>query len=306
MRSKQKIVGIALLLAVVIVASVWGLSHYNFAVLNTVGEVGDKQRNLMIVASLLSLIVVIPVFVLLGTFAWKYRDTNRKPGKYQPELDGNHKLEAIWWGVPAFLLVILSVLIWNSSHDLDPYKPLDSTVRPVKVQVVSLDWKWLFIYPDKGVAAVNTLPLPVGTPVNFEITSDAPMNSFWIPQLGGQVYAMSGMSTKLHLQADKIGDYSGSSANISGEGFAGMTFKANVMSDDDFQKWVLDTRASQQILDTSSYTELSKPSQNVKPAVYALGAPELYDTIIMKYMGHGNTNSAEAGGTMTHDMAGME
>lgn len=306
MRSKQKLLGIVLLVVFVVAAAAWGLSHYNFAVFNTVGEVGDKQRNLMIIASLLSLIVVVPVFVLLGVFAWKYRDTNRKPGKYQPELDGNHKLEAIWWGVPAFLLVILSVLIWNSSHDLDPYKPLESDVRPVRVQVVSLDWKWLFIYPDKGVAAVNTLPLPVGTPVNFEITSDAPMNSFWIPQLGGQVYAMSGMTTKLHLQADTAGKYDGRSANISGEGFAGMTFKADVMSQDAFEQWVLDTRASDQQLNAETYAELAKPTQNVKPTTYALTTMNLYDTILMKYMEHGNTNSTEAGGAMTHDMAGME
>ncbi len=303
MRSKQKLLGIVLLVVLVVAASAWGLSHYNFAVLNPAGVMAQKERQLMIIASLLSLLVVVPVFILLGTFAWKYSERNQKPGKYQPELDGNRKLEAIWWGVPALLLIVFSAIIWRSSHALDPFKPLDSTKTPVRVQVVSLEWKWLFIYPDEGVASVNALPLPVDRPVNFEITSDAPMNSFWIPQLSGQIYAMSGMSTKLHIEANKIGSYDGRSANISGEGFAGMTFKANVMSQHDYDAWVAQASSSQGVLNQATYDQLVLPSQNVKPVSYVLAKHDLYDTIVMKYMSHGDTETDTG---MAHDMAGME
>lgn len=290
MRSKSKLIGLVLVIVLIIIGVAWGLSHYNFAVLNPAGEVGMKQRNLMIAASLLSLLVVLPVFTLLGVFAWKYRDTNKKPGKYTPDSDGDSRLEILWWSIPAVLLVVLSVIIWRSSHDLDPYKPLVSEAKPVQVQVIALEWKWLFIYPEEGVASVNTLALPVNTPVNFTITSDAPMNSFWIPQLGGQVYAMTGMSTKLHLIADKAGAYDGSSANISGEGFAGMTFKAHALNEADYLNWLDAARGSGSDLDDAAYDALAKPSQNVKPAVYAYRANGLYDRIIMKYMAQEKPN----------------
>jgi cytochrome o ubiquinol oxidase subunit 2 len=180
-------------------------------------------------------------------------------------------------------------LIWNSSHDLDPYKPLDSAVKPVTIQVVALRWKWLFIYPEQGVASVNYVQFPEDTPVNFVITSDAPMNSFWIPQLGGQVYAMPGMSTKLHLIADHTGDYAGSSANLSGAGFASMKFRARSTSSSDFDEWVRTIKQSDSLLTADNYAnDLAMPSQNNPVEYYMLGDDNLYESALGKSMMHGS------------------
>lgn len=252
--------------------SVWFGGNNRFDVLNAQGPIAAQQRDLMLIVVLLMLIVVIPVFAFTFHIAWKYRASNAK-ATYTPDWDGNRKLEAIWWSVPTAIILVLGVIIWNSSHSLDPYRPIASTQTPVRVQVVALQWKWLFIYPDHGVASVNYLQIPTGTPINFEITADAPMNSFWIPQLGGQVYAMSGMATKLHLVADKAGNYQGSSANLSGEGFAGMRFVAAASSYDEFQDWADAVRKSPQRLDATAYTELAKPSKG-KEAVYSLASDQ--------------------------------
>ncbi len=262
----------------------------NIAVLNPQGTIAGQERNLIFITVALGLIVVIPVFIMLFMVAWKYREGNKK-AKYQPAWDNNHVIEAIWWGIPCLIIGILGVIMWKASQDLDPYRPLASSAAPLKVQVVALQWKWLFIYPDKHVASVNSLPLPVDTPVDFQITADAPMNSFWIPNLSGQIYAMSGMSTQLHIQADKIGDYDGSSANISGEGFADMTFKARVLSKSDFDGWVQSATHSVDALDETSYANLAQPSKDIAPTAYRLGQQNLYDTILMKYMKPENSQS---------------
>jgi len=175
-----------------------------------------------------------------------------------------------------------------TSHSLDPSKPLASDKKPLRVQVISLQWKWLFLYPDQHVASVNYLPLPVNTPINFQLTSDAPMNSFWVPQLGGQIYTMSGMSTQLHLMASQTGDYNGSSANISGDGFADMRFKAHVTSQADFDAWVRETTTTSPQLTLDQYNVLAKPSSELSHTSYAfpVAYDGLYDTVIMKYMSH--------------------
>jgi cytochrome o ubiquinol oxidase subunit 2 len=229
------------------------------------------------------LIVVIPVFVLTFGIAWKYRASNTK-AKYSPDWDHNRTAETIWWLIPTAIIGVLAIITWQSSHDLDPYKALDSARKPVTVQVVALQWKWLFIYPEQGIASVNMLEFPEDTPVNFEITGDAPMNSFWIPQLGGQVYAMAGMTTKLHLMADKPGNYDGSSANLSGQGFAGMRFTAKAVTQADFDAWTTSMRRSPTALTTSEYNNLAKPSENNAVKSYVATEPDLYDRIIMKYM----------------------
>jgi cytochrome o ubiquinol oxidase subunit 2 len=221
-------------LAAVAVAVIY-LGSVNIPVLQPRGIVGQKERDLMYISLLLSLIVVVPVFVMLFIFSWKYREGNLKPKKYQPDWDGSRLYESVWWSIPFALIAVLAVITWSSSHDLDPFKPLSAQAPPLEVQVVALDWKWLFIYPKQSIATVNFVEFPVNTPVDFKITSDAPMNSFWIPQLGSQIYAMPGMSTQLHLMAGKAGSYNGKSANISGKGFAGMTFTAKAASNDDFQ-----------------------------------------------------------------------
>jgi cytochrome o ubiquinol oxidase subunit 2 len=281
-RKPKLITGI--IIATLLVVTVFiAFNRSNFLVLNPAGEVASQQRELMVIATLLMLIVVIPVFFMTFFFAWHYREGNHK-AKYRPEWSHNSLAEFTWWTVPLIIISVLGVIIWQSSHALDPYKPLEQTKKPLTVQVVALEWKWLFIYPEYNIATVNYLQIPEKTPVNFEITADAPMNSFWIPQLGGQVYAMAGMETKLHLIADKTGEYQGSSANLSGSGFSGMKFKAISSSESDFHKWVSGAQLSPERLAMDSYNELAKPSKDNLPATYALKQKDLHDKIMMKYM----------------------
>lgn len=258
-------------------------------VLNTKGIIGDRERGLMIFTALLSLVVVIPVFAMTFWIVWKYRAGNKK-ATYTPEADHNRVIETVWWGVPIVIISILAVVAWQSSHQLDPYQPLGKQGQSMTIQVVALDWKWLFIYPKEHVASVNFVEFPVNTPVNFEITADAPMNSLWIPQLGGQVYAMPGMSTELHLEASAIGDYHGSSANISGKGFAGMRFIARASSQKDYAAWLSSSQKSNTDLSAATYSQLAQPSENVQPATYRLSDDSLYGTIVMKYMMPGGGN----------------
>lgn len=258
------------------------------AVLQPGGIIARRQRDLLVIVTLLSLIVIIPVYLLTFFIVWKYRAGNKK-ARYEPDWAHSWKLETIWWGVPFAIIVVLSAIIWDSSHALDPYKPIAAGHRPLVVQVVALQWKWLFIYPEQGIATVNHLQIPEDTPVEFHVTSDAPMNSLWIPQLGGQVYAMSGMTTKLHLMADEPGVFNGSSANISGEGYAGMTFKATAVPRHDFFVWARDAVATQPRLNWDDYQQLARPSKNVPPATFVIREnTSMYDRVIDKYMGTGH------------------
>jgi cytochrome o ubiquinol oxidase subunit 2 len=263
--------------------AIWYISTLHIDMLNPKGLVALKEYNLLVFTTVLGMVIVIPVFVIAIVIAWRYRESNTK-ATYTPNISGNRLAETIWWGIPIILITILSVVTWFSTHDLDPHKPLVSNVKPVTVQVVALDWKWLFIYPEQNIATVNLVQFPVNTPVNFEITADAPMNSFWIPKLGGQIYAMAGMTTKLHLNATEIGDYKGSSANISGEGFSGMKFIARASTESDFNNWVASVKKSPLDLTLAEYTKLSAPSKNNPETMYRTSANDLYDTIVMKYM----------------------
>lgn len=255
----------------------------NSAILDPKGLIALREQDLMYIASLLMLIVVIPVFILTFAICWRYRASN-KSAEYDPNWHDDSLAETIWWGFPCLIILILSVVTWKSSYELDPFKPFHSSIKPLRIQVVALQWKWLFIYPEQKIASLNYFQFPEGTPLNFEITADAPMNSFWVPQLGGQVYAMPGMSTKLHLQAFDFGDFRGSSANLSGTGFAGMHFIARAGSHDDFDDWVKSVTQGSNTLDEKSYTELIKPTQNDPVVTYILKDDGLYDQIVMKYM----------------------
>lgn len=281
MKTKRKI-GLGIVLLGLITSVGWFLSTRNIDVLQPKGQIADKQLDLIIFACLLSLIVVIPVFALTFFIAWRYRATNHK-ARYTPNWDGNKFIEAIWWGVPLALILVLSVVTWRTSHELDPSKPLAAEKKPITIQVVAMEWKWLFIYPEQKIATVNYVEFPKQTPVNFEITSDAPMNSFWIPQLGGQIYAMTGMSTKLHLLANEEGEYKGVSANLSGEGFAGMRFVAKSSSDQDFKNWVSSIKSSPTALSTAEYAKLSVPSKDVPASFYSNVENDLYQTILLKF-----------------------
>lgn len=280
-KNRAVFVVLGIFLAVMIAAGLFMRSH-NIAVLNPAGHIASRERRLIIEATLLMLIVVIPVYISLFIIAWRYREGNSK-AKYSPDLDGNRAVELLWWAIPLTVITVLAVITYRSSYELDPFKPLASNTKPLTIQVVALQWKWLFIYPEQNIASVNYLRLPVNTPINFDITSDAPMNSFWIPQLSGQIYAMSGMSTQLRLMADIIGRYQGQSANISGAGFASMKFIAEASSDSDFSSWVMATKASPDRLDLASYSKLARPSTNLTTTAYSGAQDDLYSLIINKY-----------------------
>lgn len=285
MSKKIKAAGIVLLFLAMFVAAVLYWRGHNIAVFNPAGTIASKERSLMMITLLLSVIVVVPVFALTIFIVLRYREGNTKPNKkYSPEWANSRWLELLWWAIPCAIILVLAVITWTSSHALDPFKQIDAGKKPLTIQVVAMNWKWLFIYPEQNIATVNYADIPVNTEVDFHITSDAAMNSFWVPQLGGQIYAMAGMDTQLHLSADKAGSYDGSSANISGKGFAGMKFAVQSVSQSDFDQWVDAVRASSSGLSSSEYTKLAMPSQDNPRATYAPVQSNLYSNIIDKYM----------------------
>lgn len=290
------IAGAALLVAAIVTLAVRYFSHVSVDVLQPKGTIASQEYGLMMITLGLSAIVVIPVFFMLWFFAWKYRESNHK-ARYMPEWDGNRWLEIVWWGIPCAIIGVLGTLAWQTSHSLDPYRPITSTVQPVRVQVVALQWRWLFIYPDYGIATMNNLSFPEKAPLNFTITSDAPMNSFWIPSLGSQVYAMSGMSSQLHLMADAVGDYKGSSTNISGKGYADMSFTAHSLTAADFAAWVKTVKTTGGTLDAGRYAQLAQPSEQTDVQYFSLADTDLYTSVLMKYM------APSSGGQ--HAMEGM-
>jgi cytochrome o ubiquinol oxidase subunit II len=282
----KKTFKIAFGILVVLAAVAWTIFYirtHTIAVLEPQGMIGESESDLIITASLLMLIVVIPVFILTWVFAWKYREGNAK-ARHEPDWEHNHIAECCWWGVPCVIIVILAILTWKSSHELNPFKPIENGVTPIEIQVVALDWKWLFIYPQYGIATVNFIQFPKQTPINFSITSDAPMNGFWIPQLGGQIYAMPAMRSKLHLIANEEGSYRGASTNISGDGFAGMTFVAKSCSNEEFDAWIQQIKLSELRLNGNEYEQLMKPSQYHPVTYYILEKSDLFDWVMMKYM----------------------
>ncbi len=285
MSKKSKYIIFILAAMIISVAVTLLFTGNDVPLLNPKGEIADKQYGLLIFASLLSLIVVIPVFVMTFYITWKYREGNKSKKKYQPNWDSNRWVEGIWWGIPIILIVILSVITWKSTHELDPFKPIEAETKPLTIQAVALQWKWLFIYPEQGVATVNYLQIPVDRPIKFQITADAPMNALWIPNLGGQMYAMNGMSTQLNLIANESGDFEGMSTNISGKGFAGMRFTTRASGQNEFDQWLDAVKIAPRDLDWSGYSKLSEPSENVDPAYYVLKDKDLYYEVINKF-GH--------------------
>lgn len=286
----------------------WLLRGVDIPVLMPRGQVADGQQRLFIFTVVLSLVVIIPVFVMLTVFALRYREGAHPKADYKPEWDGSAKLEALWWGIPIAIIGVLSVVTWQTSHSLDPYKPIASDKKPLEVQVVALQWKWLFLYPEYEVATVNELPLPVDRPVHFSLAADAPMSAFWIPALGSQIYSMNGMDSQLNLIANKTGEYKGYNTNINGEGYAKMTFTAKVMPAVDFTSWTLTApekaMKAGDMIDESTYKMLAKPSVISEPQTYHLMDKNLYTTIVMKHMGHGQSSSTSS--SSSHDMSTMD
>lgn len=251
------------------------------ALLFPAGSIALEERNLLFLLQGLMLIIVIPVYILTFIFAWKYR-AGRDKERYDPDLVDHKLAEVIWWGAPLVLTGIICVITWVKTYELDPFKPIKSDKKELVIQVVALQWKWLFIYPEEGVASVNFLQIPKDRPIRFEITADAPMNSFWIPHLGSQIYAMPKMKSILYLTADKEGDYRGCSANISGDGFAEMHFITRVVNDEAYTSWT--ASASETMLDYDGFEEMVKPSVVKDTPTYKVQDANLFEKIYMKYM----------------------
>jgi len=248
-------------------------------VLDPQGPIASAERLLMINATAIMLVVVVPVILATLGFAWWYRSSNPRAVR---SLDESYegRVEFVIWSIPVLIVILLGGVTWIGSHQLDPRTPIAAEAKPLKVEVVALDWKWLFIYPDQDIAAVNQLVIPANTPVEFRLTSATVMNSFFVPQLGGQIYAMGGMTTHLNLLADKPGEYQGFSAMFSGDGFADMRFVTRAVPAADFEGWVEQARGSGTALDDRGYAALAKPSKAVPPATYPSVAPGLFDRIV--------------------------
>jgi cytochrome o ubiquinol oxidase subunit 2 len=248
------------------------------------GPIGGAERYLIIMAFVLMLIVVIPVFVMVFWFSLRYRASNTKAA-YTPKWDYSAKLDWLVWLVPIAIVTVLAYLAWTRTFQLDPYKPIDAGIKPIHIQVVSLDWNWLFIYPDQDVASVNQLVFPANAPVSFRLTSDTVMTSFFIPQLGSQMYAMAGMQTRLHLMADEPGVYAGQNQEFSGRGYEHMYFQAIATSPEQFQAWVEKVKQSPDKLDLVRYGQLRKPTVGGPVTYFSWVKPGLFDHILRTYMG---------------------
>ncbi len=282
MKSRYRLIAYIVLIFGILALLGLLIGQIDMAVMSPAGLIGLKQRDLLVFATLMMLIVVIPVFVLIFFVTWRYQEGKHRKAKYSPNWSHDPIAELIWWGVPCVIIVILGAVNWVCCYTLDPYRPIASDKKPMTIQVIALDWKWLFIYPDYNIATVNYIQFPVDVPVHFYITADAPMNSFWIPELGGQIFAMPGMRTELHLIANKQGSFRGLSANLSGEGFAGMRFIAKASTEEEFKQWVATVKKSKALLNKDSYLELAKKSYNNPVATYRVRDQNLFDWILMK------------------------
>ncbi len=287
------------------------LGGCNTVLMNASGDVASQQGRLIVVSTLLMLLIIIPVIAFTILFAWRYR-ANNKAATYSPDWNHSTRLELLIWGAPLLIIIALGLVTWISTHTLDPYRPLQrldakraipAGTAPLTVEVVALDWKWLFIYPELGIATVNELATPVDVPVRFKITASSVMNSFFIPALAGQIYAMPGMETTLHAVLNKPGVFDGFSANYSGAGFSDMRFKLHGMSQPDFERWVERVKAGGGKLDRAAYTQLEKPSVREPVHRYAAAAPDLYGAILNRCVVPGTTCMSE---TMTASMGGMQ
>jgi cytochrome o ubiquinol oxidase subunit 2 len=250
-------------------------------VLDPAGPVGANDAEILINATLIMLGIVIPTILLAFWMAWRYRASNTK-SEYLPNWSYSGRIEAVVWSIPILTIMFIGGVIWIGSYKLDPFRPLPSKLPPLEVQVVSLDWKWLFIYPQQGVASVNQLVVPAGTPIHFSITSASVFNVFFVPRLGSMIYAMPGMESQLWLQADRPGVLFGQSAQFSGDGFSDMQFQVHSVPADQFAAWTQSAKASGLVLDRRAYAQLSRQSQNVRPYAYSAIDPQLFHAVAMQ------------------------
>lgn len=269
----------AILRIALTVPSIFLVVGCNRGILDPVGPVGQAEKTILINSTAIMLAIIIPTMIATVAIAWWYRRGNKR-ATYLPEWEYSGAVEMVVWGIPLLTIMLLGGIAWIGSHALEPSKPLASSKPPLRVEVVSLDWKWLFIYPDQGIATVNQLVVPAGTPVSYRLTSATVWNVFFVPQFGTMIYTMPRMTTQLNLQADRQGVYDGLSAHFSGNGFPGMEFKAQVLPADQFAMWAQGAHGQGGPLDAASYAELSKPSSYVRPMTYGAVAPGLFDAIV--------------------------
>ena len=262
----------------VLTALTVALSACKHGVLDPTGPVGAAERVILLDSVAIMLVIVLPTIVCILIAAWWYRASNRRAA-YAPQWDYSGRLELLVWSIPTLVIVFLGGIAWVGSHDLDPAKPLPSRYEPLEVQVVALDWKWLFIYPKQHVASVNQLVAPVDTPVHFRLTSASVMNVFFVPQLGSEIYAMYGMVTELNLQADRAGTFHGLAAQINGDGLSDMTFETRAVSEREFSEWVSTARMDGPTLDEAAYRQLLRQSSNVVPYTYRAVDSSLFEAI---------------------------
>ena len=258
------------------------------SVMNPAGDVALRERNLILASTGLMLLIIVPVIVATLVFAWRYRASNTTAA-YDPDWHHSTQLEVLIWTAPLLIIVALGALTWISTHVLDPFhgvtrigenQPVPAGTKPLVIDVVALDWKWLFLYPEQGIATVNDLSLPKDRPVDFHITSATVMNSFFIPALAGQIYAMAGMETKLSVVANRTGDFNGLSSHYSGSGFSHMNFGTHSLDEQGFERWVASVKAKGTHLDDAAYKQLEKPSEGVAPIYYSAVRDHLYDDIL--------------------------
>lgn len=282
------------------------LAACDMAVLSPSGDIAAQQRDLLVISTLLMLVIIVPVMALIIFFAWHYRASNSK-ARYEPNWHHSMRLELVIWSAPLLIIICLGALTWLGTHLLDPYRPLDRISKTeavpqqaevLEVNVVALDWKWLFIYPQYGVATVNELAVPVNRPLRMRITASSVMNSLYMPELAGMIYAMPGMETKLHAVLNHAGDSEGFSANYSGAGFSGMKFKLRGVEAGDFDRWIEAARSAQETLSRDTYLELEKPSENVPVRRFASVDAQLYDAILGMCV--------QPGKMCTHDMMAID
>lgn len=282
-----------------------GLAGCNAVLLSPSGDMAVRQRDLIIIATCLMMLIIVPVITMTLVFAFRYRETN-KEATYNPDWDHSTTLELGIWAAPLLIIIALGAVTWVSTHQLDPYRPLTfiddkravtPDTKPLVVEVVAMDWKWLFLYPEQGIATVNEMAAPVDRPIAFKITATSVMNTFFVPSLAGMVYAMPGMETKLHAVINKAGVYDGLSANYSGEGFSHMRFKFHGLSDGDFDKWVQQVKSGGTALSKDAYVKLAEPSERVPVQRYASVEPDLYKQIL---------NRCVLGGTCMADTMALD
>lgn len=260
-----------------------------FIVLDPKGPIGESQKDLIYFSTILCSVIIVPVLILTAIIVWRYRDKPGRKASYNPNWEHSTKLEITWWTIPIIAILILAIVTVKYTYALEPSKPIESAKAPITIQVTSLDWKWLFKYPDEDIATVNYIKIPEDVPIKFQLTSDTAMNSFWVPQLGGQIYTMSGMAMTLFLQADEQGSYFGSGANFTGKDFAQMTFKVDATSEEEYKAWIDEVKATSPSLTMEGFEKLTEPGTS-DVQLFSSFPEGLFNKIVKQYVNGGGAH----------------